>query len=295
MLTRKFAKCTSRGYTLRGLLLLVPLLAIPAIAQALPLPDAKYTGYGVDPGDVAPLSGPGGAGNAYTDPTGGLDSSSFSISLAGTPTPAAYASIVSTYNPYGGVSASAGVIYYMEIIDGTSSTSHNPVTLDVAAFLSASSFGDGTGGSVFQIQQTSYISGSTACSEGAPCLVQSWATCAAEDPFLCAAGAPVSETVNTTESLLSNTEYTVQLAASAGLNPLIPTSGPYARTQSGTAGGFVDPSFQIDASTASASDFSIAFSSGIGNAAPVPEPSTYGFMITGVGVVAAVVCLRKLA
>ena len=253
------------------------LSSIPAVAQ---LPPAIYQGSAFDPGANASLSGPGIAAHNYISSTGGLDSSSFSISLADTPDPTASASIVFTDTPYTDVGASARLFYYFEIIDSTGSTSHTLVTADVTAFLSASSFGDGVGGSVFQIQQVSYISGSTNCSTGAPCAVQSWATCAAEDLFLCSASTPVSVDVNTTESLFSNTEYVVELSATAGVNPFI--SSP-----SGSAGGFVDPGFGIDPTTPNASDYSFIFSAGIGNSGPgsgpssVPEPATLALLALG--------------
>jgi hypothetical protein len=249
----------------------------PAVAG---VPAAVYTGYAFDPGSVVSLSTPGAAGNTYTDATGGLDSSSYSISLAGTPNPTAMANISFTYTPYLDVNASAQVIYYFEIADSTGSTSQTPVTADVTASLSASSFGDGVGGSIFQIQQVSYINGSTVCSLGSPCAVQSWLTCAAQDPFRCAATTPVTLNVNTAESLLSNTEYVVELSATAGVNFSV-------ASPSGTAGGFVDPGFGIDATTPNASDFSFLFSDGIGNpgtgsgTSPVPLPASITLLAFG--------------
>jgi hypothetical protein len=260
------------------------LATVPAFAG---VPPAVYTGTAYDPGSNANLSSPGSAGNAYTDPTGGLDSSSYSMSLAGTPDPAVSANIVFDYTPYTDVNASAQVFYYFEITNSSGSTAQTPVTADVAAYLSASSFGDGVGGSVFQIQQVSYISGSTVCSTGAPCAVQSWLTCAAQDPFRCAATTPVTLYVNTTESLFSNTQYVVELSAVAGVNYSV-------ASPSGTAGGFVDPGFGIDPATLNASDYSFVFSDGIGNQGPGPVPLPASITLLGLGL-AGLGAMRRLA
>jgi hypothetical protein len=261
-------------------------LAVPAMAitilSTLPavagVPAAFYRGNAQDPGSNVTLSTPGAASNNYTDPTGGLDASSYAISLAGTPTPAVTASITSNYTPYTDVSASAQVFYYFEIADSTGSTAQTPVTADVTAALSASSFGDGVGGSIFQIQQISYISGSTVCTAGTPCAVQSWFACAAEDPFQCAATTPVALNVSTTESLFSNTVYAVELSATASVNVFV-------ASPSGTAGGFVDPGFGIDPTTPNASDYSFLFSDGIGNpgigSSPVPIPASLTLLTLG--------------
>jgi hypothetical protein len=264
---------------LMGLLILVGLtvVVINDASAAVLLPPAIYQGNGFDPGSNATLSNPGTASNVYFDPLG-LDSSSYFISLAGTPNPTATANADFTYTNYLDVGASARLFYYFEIIDSTSSTSHTPVTADVRASLSASSFGDGVGGSVFQIQQVSYINGSTVCSPGAPCLIQSWLACAAEDPFLCSVLTPVSVDVNTTESLFSNTEYVVELSATAGVNALLPVC---CSSPSGTAAGFVDPGFGIDPTTPGASNYSIAFSQGIGNPTAVPEPGKLALLAFG--------------
>jgi hypothetical protein len=249
------------------------LASMPVLAG---LPPAVYTGTAYDPGSVANLSSPGSAANDYTDATGGLDASSYSLSLGGAPDAAASANIVFNYTPYTDVMSSAQVIYYFEISNGTGSAAQTPVTADVAAYLSASSFGDGLGGATFQIQQVSYISGSTVCSTGAPCLVQSWFACAAQDPFRCAASTPVSLYVNTTESLFSNTQYVVELSAVAAVNFSI-------ASPSGTAGAFVDPGFGIDPATLNASDYSFTFSDGIGNQGPSPVPLPASFTLLGLG------------
>jgi len=259
------------------------LATMPALAG---VPPAVYTGNAFDPGSVANLSNAGSAGHAYTDPTGGLDASSYSMSLAGTPDPAVSANIVFNYTPYTDVNASAQVRYYFEITNSTGSTDQMPVTADVAAYLSASSFGDGLGGATFQIQQLSYISGSTVCSTGAPCAVQSWFACAAQDPFRCAASTPVSLYVNTTESLFSNTQYVVQLSAVASVNYSV-------ASPSGTAGGFVDPGFGIDPATLNAADYSFLFSDGIGNQGPAPVPLPASITLLGLGL-AGLGAMRRL-
>jgi len=269
-------------------LIIAAALAVPALAFTLlstipsfaAIPPPIYLGTAFDPGSVVSLSTPDIAANNYIDPTGGLDSSSYSISLAGAPDPEASASIVFTYTPGTDVNAAAQVIYYFEIADNTGSTSQMPVTADVAAFLSASSLLDGVGGSVFQIQQVSYISGNTACSTGSPCAVESWVTCAAQTLHSCGASTPISLSVNTTQSLFSNTEYVVELAATAGVNPFVVSP-------SGTAGGFVDPGFGIDPATPNASNYSFIFSDGIGNpgtgsgTSPVPLPASITLLALG--------------
>ncbi|MGO9445091.1 MAG: PEP-CTERM sorting domain-containing protein [Thiobacillaceae bacterium] len=278
-----------------AVVLVVPTVAftflstIPAAAQ---VPGATYNGSASDPGSNATLSSPGGASNDYTDPDSTLDSSSYSISLAGTPDPQASANVAFTDTPAGDVTASAQVFYYFEVLDSTSTTSQNPVTVDVTAGLSASSFGAGVGGSIFNINQVSYISGSTVCSPGTPCLVQSWFACAGEsNPSFICGGAPALVSVNTTESLFSNTEYVVELSATAGAYLYAPP-GP---NPSGTGGGFVDPEFGIDPTTANATHYSLIFSSGIGNAAPVPEPETCAMMMAGLGMIGFIARRRTMS
>jgi hypothetical protein len=86
--------------------------------------------------------------------------------------------------------------------------------------------------------------------------------------------------VNTTEALFSNTEYLVELSATASVNPFV-------ASPSGTAGGFVDPGFGIDPSTLNASDYSFLFSAGIGNpgigsgTSPVPLPGSVTLLVLG--------------
>ena len=268
----------------------IPFLAIAAIAQASPtLPAAIYHGYATDPGANIPLSGPGSATHAYSDLLNPLDSADFSMTLAGTPDPLASAGVDSSIST---ATASAQLFYYMEVVGGSGPV---PVTVDVIASLFASSYGDGSGGAAFQIQQVSGISGSTICSSGSPCLVQSWGTCSvASAPGFCV-GTPTAISVDTAESLFSNTLYVIEVAASAGSpDPLVPY------TVTGGGKGSADPSFAIDPITIDAGAYSLIFSDGIGNPASgpgpssVPEPATWAVLLAGIGALAALRRVRSV-
>ena len=78
----------------------------------------------------------------------------------------------------------------------------------------------------------------------------------------------------------ANTAYTVYLYANASAMQQVVTGG---NAGGGTAMAFVDPQFTIDPMTPNASDYSIAFSTGIGNAPPVPEPATAWTLAMGLG------------
>lgn len=78
----------------------------------------------------------------------------------------------------------------------------------------------------------------------------------------------------------ANTAYTIYLYANASATQQIVTGG---NAGGGTAMAFVDPQLTIDPMTPNASDYSIAFSAGIGNAPPVPEPATPWTFAMGLG------------
>jgi hypothetical protein len=81
----------------------------------------------------------------------------------------------------------------------------------------------------------------------------------------------------------TNQVYTVRLVA--GVGAIIDAS----RTQSDssfTAQAFSDPTFSIDAG-ANADAYQLSFSEGIGNAAPVPEPSSVSLTLAGFGMLYA--------
>ena len=78
----------------------------------------------------------------------------------------------------------------------------------------------------------------------------------------------------------ANTAYTVYLYANASATQQVVTGS---NGGGGTTMAFVDPQLTIDPMTPNASDYSIALSAGIGNAAPVPEPATAWTLAMGLG------------
>jgi hypothetical protein len=206
-------------------------------------------------------------------------SNSYEVSITALGGPSPYVSAGVT----GGTSASGSLFYYFEIVGPGGAT---PVNLDVTASLFATSYGDGAAGAAMLIEQVSgvsfvYSSGGTACSNEVPCAVTgaNWAVCAVNAPYC--GQIPTTLPVSTTESLYANTVYVAELAASAEEpDPLVTYSGI------GGGKGVVDPHFAVDSSTPDAADYSLAFSSGIGNAAnlttpTVPEPATWILLVFG--------------
>jgi hypothetical protein len=78
----------------------------------------------------------------------------------------------------------------------------------------------------------------------------------------------------------ANTAYTVYLYANASATQQVVTGS---NGGGGTAMAFVDPQLTIDPMTPNASNYWIEFSTGIGNAAPVPEPATAWTLAMGLG------------
>ena len=71
--------------------------------------------------------------------------------------------------------------------------------------------------------------------------------------------------------MTANAVYTVSMIASASALAQVHDGG---NASGGQVSAFVDPQFIIDPSTLNAAAYSILLSDGVGNAAPVPEPST---------------------
>jgi hypothetical protein len=250
---------TKKGFrAVMPLLFLLLIFAIPAVAQALSLPPAKYAGdayagtYLLPSGGSPQLSVPG----TVTDMSNnGFNSSMAIATLAGTPVPLASADANSMFDA---AVASAGLVYYMEI---TGPPGVSPVTVDVTAFSSASASGDASAGGAFEIQQTSNSS-----------VVQSWFTCASTiDPTACS-GLPTAINVNAVEPLFSNTLYAIEVTAAGSAGGCLSPPCPLG---TGDGRALTDPSFAIDPSTPDAGLYSLVFSDGIGNPAspPVPPPS----------------------
>lgn len=251
-------------------------------AGAASLPPALYQGYSPIPpvvGTQPELKHAGTYSKVYNDPINPLDSGAFSITLTGAPDPSVSAGVESSISTF---TASGALFYYFEIVGGVMGT---PVTLDLTASLSATSYGDGSGGAAMQIEQVSYISfvyssAGTDCSLETPCGVPGadWTACSVNEAPGDCGGQPNSVTVSTKETLDADTIYQVELAATAGApDPLV----KYSVTGGGK--GTVDPHLAIDPATPDAGAYSLAFSAGIGNspATAVPEPSTW--ILLGVG------------
>jgi hypothetical protein len=255
-----------------------------ASATTVPvLPDAIYQGF--VPIETAPdqanlLDHPGTYSQVYNDvnkPTGSFE---VSITLAGALSPYASAGVT------GEESASGKLFYYFEIVGPGGAT---PVNLDVTASLSATSYGDGSAGAAMLIEQVSgvsfvYSSGGTACSNEFPCTVTgaNWAVCSNNEGQAYCGVERKSLPLSTTEQLYANTIYVAELATSAEApDPRV----AYSATGEG-AKGVADPHFAVDSSTPDAADYSLVFSSGIGNAAnlttpTVPEPATWILLVFG--------------
>jgi hypothetical protein len=251
-------------------------------AGAASLPAAIYKGYAPNPpsvGSPPELTHPGTYSQTYNSLIDPLGSYQFSITLAGAPSPFASAGVASGDSQ---ISASGQLAYYFEIVGPAGQT---PVRVDLTASLFATSYGDGSGGAVMQIQQVSgvsfvYSSAGTACTNEAPCAVvgADWGACSVNEAPGDCGGEPTSVAVSTKESLYSNTTYVVELAASAeAFDPLVKYSA------SGGGKGVVDPHVAIDPSTPDAAAYSLAFSAGIGNslAPAVPEPPSWILLSVG--------------
>jgi hypothetical protein len=291
-LTRRAVKTIPTAIARLLILTVIPavvltvLVTVPAAAQAPPVPAAIYKGSASDPGSVITESGPGTWAHDYNSTINPMDQAGYNISLSGIPSPAVYAQASAENDA---ASASAQIFYDMEIHDSTSSTSINPVTVDISAYLSATSSANSTGGAVFQIEQDSGFVGSNNCGI-TPCLIQSWSACAsAENPSLCS-GQPTSLLLTTTESLFSNTLYSLEVSAAA----VAPRPLTSSTIGTGDGSGFADPSFGIDSLTVDAGNYSFLFSEGIGNVfvgppvptSSVPEPGSlavFGAALAGFG------------
>lgn len=82
--------------------------------------------------------------------------------------------------------------------------------------------------------------------------------------------------------LNTNTIYNVQILA----NAVVSIRGNVGNLQGGGAevnSAWADPSFSIAGSVPNAASYSLSFSAGIGNAAPVPEPAAWLLMALGLG------------
>ena len=241
-------------------------LTTPAAAQAPSPQPATFLGNGnyYCGGLIAlpTLSGPG------TSPpvsciVAGVTTAQPSITLAGSPGALAStsASALTTSSVNGSVDTAAQIDYYM-VITGGPSVSPVPVTVDLSAYLSASSSGNAAGSASLEISDVT-----TATDVG------KWTVCADTQGFSSGGcgGLPTTIPLQTTVTMLSNTLYVVVLMADASVpGPLGSIYG------TGTSSGFVDPSFGIDSTTPDASDFSLNFSAGIGNiftGPPNPVPS----------------------
>lgn len=76
----------------------------------------------------------------------------------------------------------------------------------------------------------------------------------------------------------ANTLYTVRVFANAQAITRV-VNGP--NNDGGSADAFADPTFSIDPMTPNAAAYSIVFSPGVGNTAPVPEPQTWALFACG--------------
>jgi hypothetical protein len=93
----------------------------------------------------------------------------------------------------------------------------------------------------------------------------------------CAAGTAASWAVVSQLDLLSGSVHTAVLDAGAGAGT------NFGNVPVLNASAFVDPLFSIDPSTPNAALWSLEFSPGIVNAAPIPEPSVLALMLFGFG------------
>ena len=238
--------------------MLALVMAVSTVAQADPvLPAATFSGTGGANGNpIYPaLIAPGTGTASFIGTTG---SASVTVILSGSPS----ASIGVTDSASNAVVEGDGqIIYYLEVTGGSGIPT--PVTLDVSAFASTTGSADGGAGITFAIGQGGSF-------------IQTWRACASGVPTASCSVFPTSfNLVNTPVTVLSNTLTEVLLAAGGGVATQTITGMQEPGT--GAMEAFIDPALHVDPSTPNASQYSLAFSPGIGNSV-VPEPSALAFV-----------------
>jgi hypothetical protein len=180
-----------------------------------------------------------------------------------------------------GPSGQAALTYYLEATSRSGAS--GMVTLDMSTSASTDAVASGTPlGNAYANSEASLI-----ISSGGNQLVYYFSQSQDCDPIVFDACSGASS-VNTFKPM---TRLSVLSGASVEVNMYVGGDADIYGSGGGTASasGSVDPYFQIDASTPDASNYSLVFSAGIGNAPqPVPLPASAWLMLSALGGLAMV-------